>query len=55
MRNSDKNSIDQANEILKQKLNNIIKDSRTKSAALKKIIKGLEEQRDKNQIDKPEK
>jgi hypothetical protein len=55
MENSDYKSIDQADEILKQKLNNIIKDSRTKSSALKKIIKGLEDQKDKHQNSKPDK
>lgn len=55
MENSDNKSIDQADEVLKKKLNDIIKDSRTKSSALKKIIKGLEYQKDKHQSGTPDK
>ncbi len=55
MESLDNKSIDQADEILNQKLNDIIKDTRAKSSALKKIIKGLEDLKNRPQSSKLDK
>lgn len=39
---------EQIGEALNQKLDDIIEDSRTKTAALKKILKGMEDLNEKN-------
>lgn len=42
----------QEGKILNQKLDDIIEDSKSKTAALKKILKGLEDLNEKGNIDK---
>lgn len=55
MESLENNNKDQVGEKLNQKLDDIIEDSRTKSSALKKILKGLENLNDKPKNGKPRK